>query len=139
MVSHFVRETSVNAKFGQNSTCLRVMFLVVVPFGIEICSLPMPVATNRVWSVALIGQGVMVWKVNHFRVGDMCTDVPESYTLTSDVDSGLLSHASVAPANVVVKVNPSPPIVAFAESFTLPASPSLPSFLIFLEQQFFRM
>src|SRR5882724_5622636 len=94
------------------------MFLVAVPFRIEICSSLMPVATNRVWSVALIGQGVMVWKeVNHFWVGDMCTDVPESYTSTSDLDSGLLPRASVPPTNVVVKANSSPPIVAFAESF----------------------
>jgi len=106
-----------------------VTFLVAVPFGVEIFSSLMPVATNRVWSTALIGQGVMVWKeVKCFKVGYMCADALESYTLTSDLDSGLLSCASMTPTKVVVKANSSPPVVAFAESFAFPLHHlSLPS------------
>src|SRR5882724_5225330 len=104
--SHLIRDTRVNAKSRQYRTCFSVTSLEVLPFGIDTCRSPIVVALKRVWSATLIRFGGIAFidmKRAQFR--DMCDDAPESYTSTSRLEKGLVLHAKVAPANVIVKAN----------------------------------
>ena len=121
--SHLVRDTRVKAKSGQYRTCFSVMSLEVLPFGMDTCKSPIAVAVKRVWSAALIGfGGISFIDMKQARFGDMCDDVPESYTSTSRLERGLVLHAKVAPVNGIVKENSLLPVVALADSFPLESS-----------------
>jgi len=97
--------------------------VVDLPLGILTHSLPIALATNKVWLAALIGLGVIAMKVvNWSCAGDMCENVSELLTLVSTLASGLLTCVSVAPVKVVVNVNSSPQVAVFTVSLPLPDS-----------------